>query len=191
MPSSALPASPNQSEFRPVYWLLCLVAAAIAARAWLLFSTPLVPGMNGAYYLVQARSLLEHGRLGIPDLPLTFWLHASLARLLQLVSGMHQDAAIVWAVKLADATLPPRQRPSLRKHCSATARPRWHRPRLLSPLSCGEPIAKNPRAGRRAALAQHARLAPRPSATSPALVRRAPPAPQRVRAPRSALACRS
>jgi len=107
MPSSALPASPNQSESRPVYWLLCLVAAAIAARAWLLFSTPLVPGMNGAYYLVQARSLLEHGRLGVPDLPLTFWLHASLARLLQLVSGMPQDAAIVWAVKLADATLPP------------------------------------------------------------------------------------
>jgi len=111
MSSSALPASPanlsaNRSR-RPLLWLLGLVALAIAARAWLLFSTPLVPGMNGAYYLVQARSLLEHGHLGIPDLPLTFWLHAGLARLLQLVSGMPQDNAIVWAVKLADAILPP------------------------------------------------------------------------------------
>ena len=111
MSSSALPASPANPSAgltrRPLLWLLGLVAAAIAARAWLLFSTPLVPGMNGAYYLVQARALLEHGHLGIPDLPFTFWLHAGLAKLFQLVSGLPQDEAIVWAVKLADATLPP------------------------------------------------------------------------------------
>jgi hypothetical protein len=59
MPSSAQPASPNQSQRSPLLWLLGILAAAVAARAWLLFSTPLVPGMNGAYYLVQARSLLE------------------------------------------------------------------------------------------------------------------------------------
>ena len=107
MPSSALPASPDKLPYRPVLCLFGLVALAIAARAWLLFSTPLVPGMNGAYYLVQARSLLEHGHLGIPDLPLTFWLHAGLAKLLMILAGLTQDNAIVWAVKLADATLPP------------------------------------------------------------------------------------
>ncbi len=107
MPTSSRPASSDQSPLRPLAWLFALVALAIAARAWLLFSTPLVPGMNGAYYLVQARSLLEHGHLGIPDLPLTFWLHAGLAKLFQFVSGLPQDDAIVWAVKLADAALPP------------------------------------------------------------------------------------
>ena len=107
MSSSARPASLNHSQLRPIGWLLAIVALAIAARAWLLFDTPLVPGMNGAYYLVQARALLEHGHLGIPDLPLTFWLHAGLAKLFQLGAGLPQDEAIVWAVKLADSALPP------------------------------------------------------------------------------------
>lgn len=92
---------------QPVFGLSFLIAAAIGIRATMLFGSPLVPGMNGAYYLVQARSLLEHGQLGIPDLPLTFWLHAALAKLIQVLSGLPSDDAIVWAVKLADATLPP------------------------------------------------------------------------------------
>lgn len=82
-------------------------AAAIAARAWLQFGTPLAPGMNGAYYFVQARALLETGRLGIPDLPLTFWLQAGLARVIAVLTGWPQDDAIVFAVKLADSVLPP------------------------------------------------------------------------------------
>ena len=36
-----------------------VLLAAIGARAWLHGSTPLVQGMNGGYYLVQARSLIE------------------------------------------------------------------------------------------------------------------------------------
>ncbi len=84
--------------------LLILIAIAIAARAWLLFSTPYVPVINGAYYLLQARSLLEKGAFGVPDLPLTFMMHAALAKLLGAM--MEQNAAIVLAVKLAEATLP-------------------------------------------------------------------------------------
>jgi len=79
---------------------------SIAERAWLLFSTPLMPGINGAYYLVQTRALLEHGRLGIPDLPLTFWVDAGLASLVQLFSGMALEPSIMLAVKLEDAVLP-------------------------------------------------------------------------------------
>lgn len=63
--------------------------------------------MNGAYYFVQARALLDNGRLGIPDLPLTFWLHAGLARVVATLPGWPQDDAIVFAVKLADSVLPP------------------------------------------------------------------------------------
>jgi hypothetical protein len=80
---------------------------AAAARAWLLFGTPYMPGINGAYYLVQARALLERGALGIPDLPLTFYLHAALAWGLASVSGVAATDAIVWSVKLCDAALPP------------------------------------------------------------------------------------
>ena len=66
-----------------------------------------MPGVNGAYYLVQARSLIEHGVLGIPDMPLTFHIHAMLAWLLAKSSGLAQSDAIVWTVKLCDAVLPP------------------------------------------------------------------------------------
>ncbi len=90
-------------------WLLVsgIVLVGAAMRALLLFSTSLVPGMNGAYYLVQARSLIERGKLGIPDLPLTFALQAMLAKLVQWVSGASLESSIVFAVKCADAMLPP------------------------------------------------------------------------------------
>ena len=86
--------------------LILVVAAAVAARSWLLWSTPLVPGMNGGYYLVQARALLEHGALGIPDLPLTFLLQAAFAKLVQLTTGRSLETSILLAVRLCDAILP-------------------------------------------------------------------------------------
>lgn len=86
--------------------IFLIVLAGAAARALLLFSTPLVPGMNGAYYLVQARSLLLQGKLGIPDLPLTFVIQAILARIVQFVSGASLESSVVFAVKCADALLP-------------------------------------------------------------------------------------
>lgn len=87
--------------------LVLVIATAVAARAWLLFHTPYVPGINGAYYLVQARALLDRGVLGIPDLPLTFHLHASVAWALLHLTALSQSDAIVWAVKGCDAVLPP------------------------------------------------------------------------------------
>ena len=86
--------------------LALIMLAAVAARAWLLFSTPYVPGVNGAYYLIQARALLERGTLGLPDLPLTFCLHAALAWLLATLGRIPRSDAIILAVKLCDATLP-------------------------------------------------------------------------------------
>ena len=83
-----------------------VVAAAAAARSWLLWSTPLIPGRNGGYYLIQARALLEHGKLGIPDLPLNFVVQASFAKLLQLVTGRGLEACIPASVRLCDAFLP-------------------------------------------------------------------------------------
>lgn len=88
-------------------WLWVIVAAAMAARAWLLFGTRYVPGVNGGYYLVQARALMERGELGIPDLPLTFHLHAAVAWVIGGMGGLARAEAIVWAVKLCDAVLPP------------------------------------------------------------------------------------
>ena len=70
-----------QSSLRvpPLFWIMLL---AVAGRAWLLFSTPYMPGVNGAYYLIQARAILERGVLGISDLPLIFYWQAGLASIL-------------------------------------------------------------------------------------------------------------
>ena len=84
-----------------------IIVAGVAMRAWLLFSTPWMPGINGAYYLVQARALLERGALGIPDMPLLFHLHAALAWLVSAVFAQPPDAAIMLAVKCCDAVVPP------------------------------------------------------------------------------------
>jgi hypothetical protein len=93
----------SRPSIPPLVWIML---AAIAARAWLLFSTPFMPGVNGAYYLVQARTLIERGTLAVADMPLTFYLHAALSWLLMKVSGMTLTDAIMMAVKICDAVLP-------------------------------------------------------------------------------------
>lgn len=97
----------EQMRLRPSGDLLLIVLLGIAVRGWILFSTSLAPGINGAYYLVQARSLLEKGRLGIPDFPLTFFVHAAVAKLFQTLGGIPLETAVLWSTKLTDAIIPP------------------------------------------------------------------------------------
>jgi len=87
--------------------LFAVVTAAAAARSWLLWGTPLVPGTNGGYYLVQTRALIERGSLGIPDLPLTFMIQAVFAKLLYFVAGRTLETCVLLSVKACDALLPP------------------------------------------------------------------------------------
>ena len=93
------------ARFNKREWILVLSLLLLgwAARAWLLWGDIPVPGINGAYYLVQDRSLLERGRLALPDLPLVFHIQSLIAMTLPAPL----ETAIVWAVKLCDALLPP------------------------------------------------------------------------------------
>lgn len=108
--NSCLPAvlicSMEQKNSRITPWLWLAIGAAVVLRGWIYLRTPFSPGMNGAYYLVQARSILEKGTLGIPDMPLTFTLHALFAWVIQLL-GVEQATAISFAVKMLDSLLPP------------------------------------------------------------------------------------
>lgn len=85
---------------------IAAVLAAIAMRGWLHFSTPLVQGMNGGYYLVQARSLIEKFALAIPDLPLVFVIQALVGKLVHLLSPLSLEDSVVLAVKTVDSVLP-------------------------------------------------------------------------------------
>lgn len=89
-------------------WLLALlVLAGVCARGWILFSALRMPGTNGAYSLVQARSLLEKGTLGFPDYPFLFALQAGLATIIRRLTGLGTEPSIVLAVKVCLAALPP------------------------------------------------------------------------------------
>ena len=101
------PLAPIRPSRQGLWWPIALaVVLASVFRGILLFGTPLIPGTNGAYYLVQARALLTRGALGIPDLPLTFYLQASLAGAVRWISGQSLDACVLFSVKLADSILP-------------------------------------------------------------------------------------
>lgn len=83
-----------------------IVLAAISVRACLHWSTPLVQGMNGGYYLVQARSLIEKFALAIPDLPLVFILQACLGKLVHWMTSLSLNDSVLFAVKTVDSVLP-------------------------------------------------------------------------------------
>ena len=86
--------------------IAAVVALAGLLRGSLLFGTSLMPGTNGAFYLVQARAVLSHGRLGLPDLPLIFYVQAAFAQAAWWISGRDLDSCILFAVKLTDSVLP-------------------------------------------------------------------------------------
>lgn len=78
--------------------LLAIAAAVIGVFAKLaLTSGELLPGIDGAYYWVQVRSVLDDFTLAFDDLPLVFWAQALIA----LVVG-----DIPLGVRISDALLP-------------------------------------------------------------------------------------
>lgn len=79
--------------------LLLVIFAALTGVTSKLFLTrgELLPGLDGAYYWVQVRSLLEKNSLAFPDLPLIFWIQSLIAK---------ATGDIQFAVRLSDALLP-------------------------------------------------------------------------------------
>ncbi len=86
-------------------WLFLCLALVVAVRSAVLFSTPLMPKVNGAYYLVQVRSILSKGSLAFDDSPLLFWLEAALAWFLSQF-GLGLNNAVIAASKLFDSIAP-------------------------------------------------------------------------------------
>ena len=75
-----------------------LMAAIVGIGAKLsLTSSDLLPGLDGAYYWVQVRSVLSNFTLAFSDLPLVFWIQAGIAKVV---------GNIPVAVRISDAVLP-------------------------------------------------------------------------------------
>ena len=99
-----------QSNKQKVSWiaggaaLLIVIIFGWVLRFQASMTTELIPGINGAYYPLQVRSILESGTLGIPDFPLLFYVDAAFALLLTLF--IEQNQAIVLATRLVDLVIP-------------------------------------------------------------------------------------
>lgn len=89
-------------------WMLLglVVGLAVTIRWRINFSQKLMPGNNGAYYLVQVRSLLEDGRLHLSAPPFIFYMEALAARVLLMLRAGSSAQCIVWACKGVDSILP-------------------------------------------------------------------------------------
>src|SRR5262245_16206103 len=73
---------------------VALVAYSFHERWEVLAGSPFPLGVDGYYYPVQVRSLLETGQLAYPAAPLTFWLMAPLAAVTDEITGAKLGAAL-------------------------------------------------------------------------------------------------
>ena len=89
-------------------WMLLglVVGLAVTIRWRINFGQKLMPGNNGAYYLVQVRSLLEDGRLHVSAPPFIFYMEVLAARVLLILRAGSSADCIIWACKGVDSILP-------------------------------------------------------------------------------------
>lgn len=118
-PRSAADATPSAAGPRPARRLdveavigLAAWAAVIGLGAWsawqrwqVMASSPYPIGIDGYYYPIQLRSLLERGHLAYPASPLAFWLMLPLAALTDPVTGAKLGAALGGAAIVVPAFL--------------------------------------------------------------------------------------
>lgn len=88
----------DSTNWKRFPFLTSLVAVLFGVAAKLsLTKGDLLPGLDGAFYWVQVRSLLSHGSLAFPDLPLVFWVQAAIAKMV---------GDVQLGVRISDAVLP-------------------------------------------------------------------------------------
>lgn len=77
--------------------LLALVAWSFQQRWQLLAASPFPLGVDGYFYPIELRSLLDHGELAYPASPLAFYLLAPFAALTDPITGAKLGAALLGA----------------------------------------------------------------------------------------------
>jgi hypothetical protein len=90
-------------------WVSLVIVATVCLRAAVNFGSGLPPKTNAAYYLLQARSIVERDQMMAKDTPLVFHATALLARALGASKSAdpdRNDAAVTLASGLFDAAIP-------------------------------------------------------------------------------------
>ena len=94
--------------------LLGLFARSFYLRWQMLLASPYPLGVDGYFYPIQLRALLEQGQLAYPASPLAFWLMAPLAAATDPITGAKlgaalAGAAVVWPAYALGARLGQRR----------------------------------------------------------------------------------
>jgi hypothetical protein len=88
----------NFSLLRNIPFLASVLAVVAGILAKLnLTKGELLPGLDGAFYWVQVRSVIENQSLAFSDLPLVFWVQAAIAKFV---------GDVPLGVRISDAVLP-------------------------------------------------------------------------------------
>ena len=67
------------------------------------YNSELIAGINGGYYPLQVRTLLETGHLGFSDMPLYFYLNAFIVKIASLLTNIDIDVLIIHTLKIIDS----------------------------------------------------------------------------------------
>jgi hypothetical protein len=86
---------------------LSIFVFALAVRLLINFHYELIPGMNGGYYPLQVRSILENGSMGFSDMPLYFYLNAAVVKVVSFITPTDIDTIILLTVKILDSLFLP------------------------------------------------------------------------------------
>lgn len=87
--------------------LLLLVLLTGILRARMNFSSEMIPGINGGYYPLLVRNLLDYGSIRYPDTPFVYWIQALISLLIRLFSNLDTDQSVLLASRLFDSVFPP------------------------------------------------------------------------------------
>jgi hypothetical protein len=87
--------------------LFIITLTAIALRLWISFSHDLILGMDGGYYPVQVRNILNTGFLGFNDVPLYFYFCASILKIISFLGFTVTDVTIISVIKVVDSAALP------------------------------------------------------------------------------------
>lgn len=101
------PAERRDALLGAAVWaaVLALAAWSVWQRWELLDSSPYPVGVDGWYYPIQIRALLERGELAYPAAPLTFWLMAPVALVTDPITAAKIIAALGGGVVAVPAFL--------------------------------------------------------------------------------------
>jgi hypothetical protein len=80
---------------------------AIILRLWISFSHDLIIGVDGGYYPLQVRNILNTGFLGFKDVPLYFYFCAAIVKVISVLGFTITNEMTISVIKIVDSIALP------------------------------------------------------------------------------------